>query len=171
MRAVADMMQQAAAGSQQVLSSIAPNGSDAGAAGASLLRDAMAEMERSFARVYDVAGSFMSERTFRPAGGPGHATSAANIVVIDGVGTTSIEVPGAQHTPHCSDLRRHDGASIPSESVRVVKATAFGSDAETFVVRVDASDDASPGVYHGQLLVEGYPDLVLGVTVHLIEDA
>ena len=173
MRAVADLLQQAAAGSQQVLSSITPSGGSEGdgdTPGASLLRDAMAEMERSFARVYDIAGSFMTERPFRAAGGPGHASSIAEIVVMDGVGTTVIELPGAPAVPHAGSLHCHNGDVIPSESVRIVQAKSYGSDAETFVVRVDAGPDAGPGLYHGHVLVEGLPHVALPLTVHVIDD-
>ena len=170
MRAIAEMMQQAAAGSQQVLSSIAPTAAGGVPFDSTLLRDAIAEMERSFTRVYNIAGSFMTERPFRAAGGPGHPTPVADIVVMDGVGTTSIEIDGAAAVPHCGDLRRHDGASISADAVRIVRSTSFGSDGATFVVRIDAGPSVSPGVYHGQLLVEGLPDRAFDLTAHVIAE-
>lgn len=173
-RALADMMQQAAAGSEQVLGSVTqPSGGGTGddAGGPSPLRDAIAQMERSFAQLYDAAGRFMVERPLRGAGGAGHPNASPEIIVIDGVGTTSIEVSGAENTPHCSDLRRHDGASIASTAVRIMRSNSFDGDDPTFVVRVDADDDVEAGTYHGQLLVEGLPDLALLLTVRVVDES
>ncbi|MEM7096545.1 MAG: hypothetical protein AAF567_26315 [Actinomycetota bacterium] len=170
-RAFADMMQQAAAGSEQVLGSVTgPRSEDGEATGPSPLRDAFAEMERSFSKLYDVAGRFMVERPFGGGGGTGHAGTQAEVVVIDSVGTTSIEIGEAEANPHCSDLRRHDGATIAADAVRILRSDVGGTVAPTFVIRVDAPEDTEAGTYHGQILVEGLPDLALGLTVRVIDD-
>lgn len=166
-RALADMLQQAASGSEQVLKSVAePKEARGGEEGAPL-RDAIAEVERSFARLYDAAGRFMVERPLRGAGS-GASASAAEVAVLDGVGTTVVVIPGAAGTPHCSDLRSHDGGRIPSDAVTIIRSTSFDGDDPAFVVRLDVAADTAPGVYHGQVLVQGLPDLAVTLTATVV---
>ena len=168
-RALADMMEQAASGSEQVLQSVTEPSPEPGDEARAPLRDAFAEVERSFARLYDAAGRFIVERPLgSQVGGAAGGGAQAEIAVLDGVGTTVIEIPGAEGTPHSSDLRRHDGASVASDAVTILRSTSFDGDGPTFVIRVDVPDDTDPGTYHGQVLVEGLPDLALALSVTVV---
>lgn len=168
-RALADMMEQAASGSEQVLHSVTESTGDPGDESRAPLRDAFAEVERSFARLYDAAGRFIVERPLgTQTGGAAGGHAAAEIAVLDGVGTTVIEIPGADGSPHCSDLRRHDGASIANDAVTILRSSSFDGDEPTFVIRVDVPHEADPGTYHGQILVEGLPDLALALSVTVV---
>ncbi len=176
LRAVADLMAQAASGSERVLESIAGSPAkptadgDESEAGETLpLREVYAEFERSLTRIYDAAGRFMVERPLRSATGGAPARSAAEVAVLDGIGTTVVEIPGATGSPHCGTLIRHDGTAIGREAVTIFRTTSFDGDDPTFVVRVDVPPSTEPGTYHGQILVEGLPEVALALIVTVVD--
>lgn len=64
---------------------------------------------------------------------------------------------------HCSDLLAHDGCLVPLSAIRIdpnpvpmPQRSSRGVD-----VNVDVGDDVRPGVYRGNLLADGHPDLWL----------
>lgn len=173
LRALADLMEQAATASEHVVQSVAtprPVSVDDDGGGGHSLRDAMADLERSFTRLYDAAGRFIVERPLRSPAGPGSGSSA-EIAVVDGVGTTVVTIPGATATPHSGELRRHDGARLPASAVTVIGSRSFDTDEPTFVVRVDVDPGTGPGAYYGQLLVPGLPDHATTLLVRVVETA
>lgn len=159
-RAVSDLMEQFAAGSQQAMQAVSGSATGTnGEVGSNPYRDAFANFERSIAQLYDAAGRFMVERPLRgAAGGPGHAGATAEIHVIDGVGTTSIEIPDAEHDPHCGELRSADGNVVPADAVSFTRSALADSNEPTFVIKVATHEDTAPGIYHGQILVDGLGD-------------
>jgi hypothetical protein len=70
--------------------------------------------------------------------------------------------------PWCPGLASHSGASIPSSAVTCQPERIDRLDADAssdLVVTVAVGEDAAPGTYHGQLLVDGLPDVVFPVRV------
>ncbi len=165
LRAAAGLFSQAASSSEKILQSITESGR--GGDGRSGLRDARADFERSFDTFATAMKRFLLEIPFggsandSPAGG-------AFIAVIDGVGTTAIEIPGAKELVRCSPLLRHDGVVLDSGAVTIVRSLMMGAETPTFVVRVDVPTSTSPGTYHGQLVADGLPDLAVALRVTVV---
>jgi len=82
--------------------------------------------------------------------------------------TTSAAADGLR--PWIPSLVDHAGGSLPAGAVTFVPATVGHLDAESssaIVVVLDVGDDALPGTYHGQILIEHLPDVVFPLTVHV----
>ena len=165
LRAAADLFSQAASSSEKILQSMAESGR--GGDGRSGLRDARADFERSFDTFATAMKRFLLEIPF---GGSANDSPAAGafIAVIDGVGTTAVEIPGAQALVRCGPLIRHDGAVLDTGAVTIVRSLMMGADTPTFVVRVDVPASTSPGTYHGQLVADGLPDLAVALRVTVV---
>jgi hypothetical protein len=167
LRAAASMFSQAASASERLLGSMAenPNGNDRRYG----LRDARADLERSFDQFATAAKRLLFEFPF---GGTANDSLAAGarVAVVDGVGTTVVEVPGAGAELRCGPLIRHDGALLDAQAVTIVRSVMFDSDKPTFVVRVDVPPSTAPGTYHGQLVADGLPDLALALKVTVVGD-
>ena len=163
LRAAADLLTQAASSSEKILQSF--TGSGNGADGRSGLRDARADFERTFDTFATAVKRFLLEVPFggsandSPVGG-------AFIAVVDGVGTTAIEIPGAKELVRCSPLLRHDGVVLQSDAVTIVRSLMMGTETPTFVVRVDVPTSTSPGTYHGQLVADGLARSRCGAPSH-----
>ena len=68
--------------------------------------------------------------------------------------------------PWCPGLASHAGASAPAAAVTCTpeRIDRLERDASREVtVTLSVGDDAAPGVYHGQLLVDGLPDVVFAL--------
>jgi hypothetical protein len=168
LRAAASMFSQAASASERLLESI---GDDTHGAGRRFgLRDARAELERSFDQFATAAKRLLFEFPF---GGTANDSPAvgARVAVVDGVGTTVVEVPGAGAEVRCGPLLRHDGALLDAHVVTIVRSVMFDSDKPTFVVRVDVPAGTAPGTYHGQIVADGLPELALALKVTVVGDA
>lgn len=80
--------------------------------------------------------------------------------------TTSSAAAGLR--PWCSGLTGHSGASIPAAAVTCqpdrIERLDPGESRE-LVVTVAVGDDTTTGLYHGQLLVDGLPDVVFPMRV------
>ena len=134
------------------------------------MRDARAELERSFDQFATAAKRLLLEMPFGRTADDSPATGA-RVAVVDGVGTTVIEIPGAAGEVRCSPLVRHDGVLLDAQMVTIVRSLMFDADTPTFVVRVDVPPDTPPGSYHGQLLAEGLPELAVPFRVTIVEPA
>jgi hypothetical protein len=167
LRAAASMFTQAASASERLLESIGDSAN--GAERRFGLRDARAELERSFDLFATAAKRLLFELPF---GGTANDSPAAGarVAVIDGVGTTVIEVPGASTEVRCGPLMRHDGALLDAQVVTIVRSVMFDSEQPTFVVRVDVPPGTAPGTYHGQLVADGLPELSLALKVTVVGD-
>jgi hypothetical protein len=165
LRAAADLFSQAASSSEKILQSITESGK--GGDGRSGLRDARADFERTFDTFATAMKRFLLEIPF---GGSANDSPAAGafIAVIDGVGTTAVEIPGANALVRCGPLLRHDGEVLDSAAVTIVRSLMIGAETPTFVVRVDVPTSTSPGTYHGQLLADGLPDLAVALRVTVV---
>ena len=165
LRAAADLFSQAASSSEKILQSISESGR--GGDGRSGLRDARADFERTFDTFATAMKRFLLEIPF---GGSANDSPAAGafIAVIDGVGTTAVEIPGAKALVRCGPLLRHDGALLDSGAVTIVRSLMMGAETPTFVVRVDVPTATSPGTYHGQLVADGLPDLAVPLRVTVV---
>jgi hypothetical protein len=72
--------------------------------------------------------------------------------------------------PWCSGLATHAGIAIPAGSVtcQPERIDRLEPDASReLVVTIAVEEGASPGVYHGQLLVDGLPDVVFPLRVQV----
>ncbi len=153
------LLEQFATGSEQAMSSVSetPPGPNADES-TNPYREAFVNFERSIAQLYDAAGRFMVERPLRDAAAGDRVGATAEVHVIDGVGTTLIEITGAEHDPHCGELRSAGGDVVPSSSVSFTRSALADSTQPTFVVKVTVPESTTPGVYHGQILVDGLGD-------------
>jgi hypothetical protein len=165
LRAAAGLFSQAASSSERLLQSIGETRQ--GGDGRSALRDARADFERSLDTFATVMKQFLLEIPF---GGSANDSPAAGafVVVMDGVGTTAIEIPGAETSVRCGPLLRHDGEVLDASVVTIVRSAMLGAETPTFVVRVDVPPGAAPGTYHGQLVAEGLPDLAVALRVTVL---
>lgn len=72
--------------------------------------------------------------------------------------------------PWCPGLATHAGAALPAAAVTCqperIHRLEPGASSEVLVT-VAVPDDATPGTYHGQLLVEGLPDVVFPLRVRV----
>ena len=71
--------------------------------------------------------------------------------------------PAVDLRPWCPGLASHTGASLPASAVTCApdRIARLGPDESSEVlVTVAVGEDAAPGAYHGQLLVDGLPDAV-----------
>jgi hypothetical protein len=165
LRAAAGLFSQAASSSERLLESISEtrHGSD----GRSALRDARADFERSLDTFATVMKQFLLDIPF---GGSANDSPAAGafVAVMDGVGTTAIEIPGAVASVRCGPLLRHDGEALDADVVTIVRSMMLGAETPTFVVRVDVPPGTASGTYHGQLVAEGLPDLAVALRVTVI---
>ena len=167
-RAFTEIMEEAVSASEQVVKSVTPDRPAAGEGGASF-RDALVDLERSFTSVYLAASRFIIERPLQGKDAGAATGPQAEIAVLDGVGTTVLAIPGAGGLPHCRGLRRHDGAELPADAVTILQSKSFDEDGPVFVIRVDVPAATGPGVYHGQILVEGMPDLAAHLRVLVVD--
>ena len=83
--------------------------------------------------------------------------------------TTASEAVGLR--PWCPVLASHTGDSLPVTAVtcsptRIDRLEADQS--REILVTVAVAEDASPGAYHGQLLVDGLPDVVFPLRVQVL---
>ncbi len=69
----------------------------------------------------------------------------------------------------CSDLLAHDGAQIGRAAACFApeQLPLPGRSSRAVALRIDVDPDVAPGRYRGTLLVEGYPELWLPVTLTL----
>jgi hypothetical protein len=82
--------------------------------------------------------------------------------------TTSTAAVGLR--PWIPSLVNHAGRSLPAGAVTFVPAGVDHLEADSsraIVVVLDVGDDALPGTYHGQILVERLPDVVFPLSVHV----
>ena len=75
--------------------------------------------------------------------------------------------------PWCPGLATHSGTTIPTTAVtcqpaRIDRLEAGAS--HELVVTVAVGEEDRPGVYHGQLLVDGLPDVVLPIRVRVLTE-
>jgi len=73
--------------------------------------------------------------------------------------------------PWCPGLASHTGASLPATVVTCAPARIDRLDPDAsreILVTVAVGEDASPGAYHGQLLVDGLPDVVFPLRVRVL---
>jgi hypothetical protein len=72
--------------------------------------------------------------------------------------------------PWCPGLATHSGAALPATAVTCqperLERLESGASREVLVT-VAVPDDAAPGTYHGQLLVDGLPDVVFPLRVRV----
>jgi hypothetical protein len=72
--------------------------------------------------------------------------------------------------PWCSGLATHSGSTLPTAAVTCqperIERLEPGASSEVLVT-VAVGADATPGTYHGQLLVEGLPDVVFPLRVRV----
>jgi hypothetical protein len=167
-RAAASLFSQAASASERLLGSIGDNAN--GGDRRFGLRDARADLERSFDQFATAAKRLLFEFPFGGAANDSPA-AGARVAVVDGVGTTVIEVPGAAAAVRCGPLMRHDGVLLAAQAVTIVRSVMFDSDKPTFVVRVDVPPATESGTYHGQLVADGLPELALALKVTVVGDA
>ena len=83
--------------------------------------------------------------------------------------TTASEAVGLR--PWCPVLASHTGASLPVTAVTCspTRIDRLGPDqSREILVTVAVGEDASPGAYHGQLLVDGLPDVVFPLRVEVL---
>jgi len=73
--------------------------------------------------------------------------------------------------PWCPVLASHTGASLPVSAVTCSPTRIDRLDADQsreILVTVSVGEDASPGAYHGQILVDGLPDVVFPLRVRVV---
>jgi hypothetical protein len=73
--------------------------------------------------------------------------------------------------PWCPGLASHTGASLPAGAVTCTpqRIDRLDPDASRVIlVTVDVGEDAVPGGYHGQLLVDGLPDVVFPLRIVVV---
>jgi hypothetical protein len=138
-------------------------------------------------RFLDAIQFFDPARFFDPAGWGQAATPERDDLRLPDVapgGRTSARVwlhnttasAATDVRPWCPGMTGHSGASLPSSSVTCAPARIerLGPDASSeLLVTVSVGEDTPPGTYHGQLLVDGLPDVVfpLRTTVMTPSDA
>ena len=70
--------------------------------------------------------------------------------------------------PWCPGLTSHTGASLPTGTVTCTPQRIERLDPDAsreILVTVAVGEDAAPGAYHGQLLVDGLPDVVFALSI------
>ncbi len=73
--------------------------------------------------------------------------------------------------PWCPGLAKHTGTSLAGTTVTCTPGRIDRLDPDAsleILVTVDVVEDTSPGTYHGQLLVEGLPDVVFPLHVRVL---
>ena len=73
--------------------------------------------------------------------------------------------------PWCPGLASHTGVSLPATAVTCAPARIDRLDPDAsreILVTVAVGEDAPPGVYHGQLLVEHLPDVVFPLRIRVL---
>ena len=76
--------------------------------------------------------------------------------------------------PWCPGLASHTGASLPATALTCApdRIGRLGPDeSREILVTVAVGADAAPGAYHGQLLVDGLPDVVFPLHVRVLPTA
>ena len=111
---------------------------------------------------FDLAGDSANGGVHLIADGPGPVVGE---VWLHNGGSADIGSVGLR----CGDLLTHDGAAIGADAVRFTPQTCAlpARSSRGVAVEVGVAPDAAVGVYRGMLLVEGYPDLWLPVSVTL----
>jgi hypothetical protein len=73
--------------------------------------------------------------------------------------------------PWCPGLANHTGASLPGTTVTCTPQRIDRLDPDAsreILVTVAVGEDAAPGAYHGQLLVDGLPDVVFPLRIAVL---
>jgi hypothetical protein len=111
---------------------------------------------------FDLAGESANGGVHLTADGPGPVVGE---VWLHNGGAADIGSVGLR----CGDLLAHDGAAIGTDAVRFTPESCAlpGRSSRGVAVEVSVAPDAAVGVYRGTLLVEGYPDLWLPVSLTL----
>ncbi len=76
--------------------------------------------------------------------------------------------------PWCPGLASHTGASLSADAVTCAPQRIDRLDPDAsreLLVTVAVGDDAAPGAYHGQLLVDGLPDVVFPLRIAVLPNA
>jgi len=74
--------------------------------------------------------------------------------------------------PWCPRLTSHTGVSLPGTAVTCAPARIDRLDGDAsreVLVTVAVGEDAPPGTYHGQLLVDGLPDVVFPLRARVLD--
>jgi hypothetical protein len=111
---------------------------------------------------FDLAGESANGGVHLTADGSGPVTGE---VWLHNGGSADIGSVGLR----CGDLLAHDGAAIRADAVRFTPESCAlpGRSSRGVAVEVSVAPEAAVGVYRGTLLVEGYPDLWLPVSLTL----
>lgn len=78
--------------------------------------------------------------------------------------------PAVNLRPWCPGLANHNGASLPTDAVTCAPQRIDRLDPDAsceILVTVAIGEDAAPGTYHGQLLVDGLPDVVFPLRIEV----
>ena len=82
--------------------------------------------------------------------------------------------PARELRPWCPGLASHAGASFPATALTCAPGRIDrldpGANCE-ILVTLTAGDDVSPGAYHGQILVDGLPDVVFALRARVLAAA
>jgi hypothetical protein len=109
-------------------------------------------------------GSAEAALRLGPAAAGTTTTAGAWLHVLDGP-------PGPPARVHAGDLVAHHGARIPGERVSTTPAvldTAAPRTSTEVMVSVAIPDRTRPGSYHGHLLADGLPEVVLPIVVEVV---
>jgi len=82
------------------------------------------------------------------------------------------ESPVLRLRPWCPGLAGHTGAALPATAVTCAPERIGRLDpgeSQEILVTVTAGEDAPPGAYHGQLLVDGLPDVVFALRLQVLD--
>jgi hypothetical protein len=74
--------------------------------------------------------------------------------------------------PWCPALANHSGATLPATAVSCAPERVDRLDpgaSRELLVTVAVGADIAPGTYHGQLLVDGLPDVVFPLRLHVLD--
>jgi len=132
------------------------------------LRSLRVGTERFIDLMAEVAKRFVDAGTSLLAEPDRHVTGTVVIATLEGVGTAEVTIPSAGSALTVSELRRHDGHTLPNASVR---SQILGTTAGTtrLVLRVDVPPGAEAGTYHGVAVVEGLTDFSIPLSVRVGE--
>jgi len=142
------------------------------------------DFERLMKSWWSVTGQFLLGSA-RIAGLPTAGGASFDLTKADGKGLLELDValPGRATSEvwlhnrgpddlglvrlHCSDLLAHDGCVVPSSAMHIEPnpVPMPRRSSRGVSINVDASDGVHPGVYRGNLLADGHPDLWLPVVL------
>jgi hypothetical protein len=99
-----------------------------------------------------------------PASAGATTTASAWLHVLDG--------PAAAPAPlHATDLVAHHGGAVPGEALTCTPSALHTAAARTtseIRVTVQVPGETGPGTYHGHLLAEGLPEVVLALRLEVV---